>query len=70
VFYIAAPDTIGGHSLEETVRTHYGARTVELRPTAREDASAVSTEKAERLLGWKPTRNWRDYLDEDGRSKA
>jgi nucleoside-diphosphate-sugar epimerase len=70
VFYIASPDTIGGHSLEETVRTHYGARSVELRPTAREDASAVSTAKAERLLGWQPTRTWRDYLDEDGRSKA
>jgi nucleoside-diphosphate-sugar epimerase len=70
VFYIASPDTIGGHPLVETVRTHYGAGDVEFRPTAREDASSVSTEKAERLLGWKPTRSWRDYLDEQGRSRA
>jgi len=27
-----------------------------------------SVEKAERLLGWTPTRTWRDYLDEQGRS--
>ena len=70
VFYIASPDTIGGHPLAETVRTHYGAERVELRKTARDDASAVSTAKAERLLGWKPTRTWRDYLDEQGRSRA
>ena len=46
VFYIASPDTIGGHPLAETVMTHYGAEGIELRPTAREDASAVSSEKA------------------------
>ena len=68
VFYIASPDTIGGHPLAETVRTHYGGEGIELRPTAREDASAVSSEKAQRLLGWTPTRSWRDYLDEQGRS--
>jgi UDP-glucose 4-epimerase len=54
--------------LAETVRTHYGGEGVELRPTLREDASAVSSEKAQRLLGWTPTRSWRDYLDEQGRS--
>jgi nucleoside-diphosphate-sugar epimerase len=70
VFYIASPDTIGGRPLVDTVRTHYGARTVELRPTQREDASAVSSAKAERLLGWKPTRTWRDYLDDEGRARA
>jgi nucleoside-diphosphate-sugar epimerase len=68
VFYIASPDTIGGHPLAETVRTHYGGEGIELRPTLREDASAVSSEKAQRLLGWTPTRSWRDYLDEQGRS--
>jgi nucleoside-diphosphate-sugar epimerase len=67
VFYIASPDTIGGHPLAQTVRTHYRGEGIELRPTAREDASSVSSEKAERLLGWKPTRTWRDYLDEQGR---
>jgi UDP-glucose 4-epimerase len=68
VFYIASPDTIGGHPLAETVRTHYGGEGIELRPTVREDASAVSSEKAQRLLGWTATRSWRDYLDEQGRS--
>jgi nucleoside-diphosphate-sugar epimerase len=68
VFYIASPDTIGSHPLAETVRTHYGGDGIELRPTVREDASAVSSEKAQRLLGWTATRSWRDYLDEQGRS--
>ncbi len=68
VFYIASPDTIGGHPLAETVRTHYGGDGIELRPTVREDSSAVSSEKAQRLLGWTATRSWRDYLDEQGRS--
>ena len=55
VFYIASPDTIGGHPLVETVTTHYGAKTIEFRPLDREDASAISTAKAERMLGWTPT---------------
>jgi hypothetical protein len=54
--------------LVETVTKHYGARTIEFRPLDREDASAISTAKAERMLGWKPTRSWRDYLDGEGRS--
>jgi nucleoside-diphosphate-sugar epimerase len=69
VFYIASPDTIGGHPLRETVVDHYDGAGIELRATGREDASSVSTEKAERLLGWKPTRTWRDYLDEQGRAR-
>jgi nucleoside-diphosphate-sugar epimerase len=68
VFYVASPDTIGGHPLAETVAEHYGGEGIELRPTERPDASAVSSAKAERLLGWRPTRSWRDYLDEHGRS--
>jgi nucleoside-diphosphate-sugar epimerase len=70
VFYIASPDTIGGHPLEETVTTHYGSEGIEFRPLERADASAISTAKAERLLGWKPTRSWRDYLDDEGRARA
>ena len=31
--------------------------------TAVSDEPAISTEKAERLLGWRPSRSWRDYLD-------
>jgi nucleoside-diphosphate-sugar epimerase len=67
VFYVASPDTIGGHPLEEIVRRHHGATRVELRPLPRPDASAIDCSKARRLLGWEPTRSWRDYLDADGR---
>jgi nucleoside-diphosphate-sugar epimerase len=67
VFYVASPDTIGGHPLAETVRTHYDGADIEIRDVARADASAVSTAKAERLLGWRPRRSWRDYLDAHGR---
>jgi UDP-glucose 4-epimerase len=70
VFYIASPDTIGGHPLVETVRTHYGGKGIEFGPLEREDASAISTAKARRLLGWEPKRSWRDYLDDDGRAKT
>ena len=66
VFYIASPDTIGGHPLAETVRTYYDGEGIEIRPLAREDASGISSAKAERLLGWSRSRSWRDYLDERG----
>jgi UDP-glucose 4-epimerase len=69
VFYVASPDTIGGHPLEEVVRRHHGAAKVELRPLERPDASAIDCSKSRRLLGWEPTRSWRDYLDADGRLK-
>jgi UDP-glucose 4-epimerase len=69
VFYIASPDTIGGHSLEEIVRRHHAAAKVEIRPLERLDASAIDCSKARRLLGWEPKRSWRDYLDEYGRLK-
>ena len=67
VFYIASPDTIGGHPLEEVVRRHHGAKSVEIRPLARPDASAIDSSKARRVLGWEPKRSWRDYLDGQGR---
>ena len=70
VFYVASPDTIGGHPLVETVTAHYGSGDIEFRSLDRADASAVSSDKARRLLGWEPTRSWRDYLDEDGRARA
>jgi nucleoside-diphosphate-sugar epimerase len=70
VFYIASPDTIGGHPLVETVRRYYDGEGIEFRPLEREDASAISSAKARRLLGWEPKRSWRDYLDENGRAKT
>jgi len=68
VFYIASPDTIGGHALRDVVRLSDPEGEIELRePLSREDASAIDSSKAHRLLGWEPTRSWRDYLDEHGR---
>jgi len=68
VFYIASPDNVGGRPFAETVRRHYGDQ-IEIRPTDRVDASGISSAKAMRLLGWKPKRSWRDYLDAEGRLK-
>jgi UDP-glucose 4-epimerase len=65
VFYIASPDNAGGRDLKEAVRRHYGDR-IDVRDLARPDASGISCAKAERLLGYAPTRSWRDYLDENG----
>jgi hypothetical protein len=65
VLYAAAADNANGLPLHDLVRRHFGDE-VELRPVAREDASGISTAKAVRLLGWKPTRSWRDWLDDDG----
>ncbi|HEX6677389.1 MAG TPA: NAD(P)-dependent oxidoreductase [Actinomycetes bacterium] len=71
VFYVAAADNAAGLPLGEAVRARYGDR-IELRldGLAREDASAISCAKAERLLGWRPKRSWRDHLDADGRALA
>ena len=68
VFYIASPDNVGGRDFGQILRQYYGDR-IELRPTTRVDASGISCEKAYRMLGWRPTRSWRDYLDEDGRAR-
>lgn len=69
VFYIASPDNVGGRPFVETVRKYYGEK-IEIRPVARVDASGISSAKAMKMLGWKPKRSWRDYLDEQGRLKA
>ena len=66
VFYIASPDNVGGRDLAAAMAEHYGAR-IEVRPLSRPDASGISCAKAERLLGYRPTRSWRDHLDEQGR---
>ena len=68
VFYIASPDNAGGHDLAEVVQRYYGDQ-VEVRPLSRVDASGISCAKAERLLGYRPTRSWRDHLDEQGRAR-
>jgi nucleoside-diphosphate-sugar epimerase len=68
VFYIASPDNVGGRDFGQTLRQFYGD-TIELRPTDRVDASGISCAKAHRMLGWRPTRSWRDYLDEQGHAR-
>jgi UDP-glucose 4-epimerase len=68
VVYIASPDTIGGHPLRDVVRRSDPEGEITIKePLPREDASAIDCSKAQRLLGWKPTRSWSDYLDEQGR---
>ncbi|MHB1614666.1 MAG: NAD-dependent epimerase/dehydratase family protein [Actinomycetes bacterium] len=61
VFYAANPDNVGGHDLAAEVRARYGD-TVVLRPLNRVDASGISCAKAERMLGWRARRSWRDHL--------
>jgi len=65
VFHVAAADNPTGRSLQDLVSRFYGER-IPVRPTARPDASAVSVDKAHRLLGFTPTRSWRDHLEADG----
>ncbi|MCY7364429.1 MAG: NAD(P)-dependent oxidoreductase [Frankiaceae bacterium] len=65
VFYIASPDNVGGRDLAAAVREHYGAA-IQVRELSRPDASGISSAKAERLLGYRPTRSWRDHLTERG----
>ena len=69
VFFLAAPDSIGGHPLEETVRVHYGLTEIEIRALDRPDASPLSSARARERLGWAVTRGWRDALDDEGRAR-
>ena len=48
------------------MREHYGDQIEVKTPLPREDCSGISIGKARRMLGYDPTRSWRDYLDEDG----
>jgi nucleoside-diphosphate-sugar epimerase len=69
VLYIASPDNDANRPFAELVRTYYGDQ-IALRALPREDASGISSAKAERMLGYAPKRSWRDYLDESGRSRG
>ena len=64
--YVAAPDIASNHSLEDLIERHFGAGTIEVRSLPRPDAGPISIEKAGTLLGYSPTRSWRDHLDESG----
>jgi UDP-glucose 4-epimerase len=65
VLYIASPDNHANRPLAELIGHHHGDA-VELRELDREDASGISIAKARRLIGYDPSRSWRDYLTEDG----
>jgi UDP-glucose 4-epimerase len=67
VFYIAAADNFGGWNFEKILSENYGDK-IELRRTSRPDASGISCEKAQRMLGWTAKRSWKDYLDADGKA--
>jgi nucleoside-diphosphate-sugar epimerase len=69
VFYAAQPDNSAGLPFADLVRRHHGDE-IALRELPRPDASGISCAKADRMLGWQPTRSWRDYLDERGRLRA
>jgi nucleoside-diphosphate-sugar epimerase len=63
--YVVSPDNGAGRPLRELIAHHYGEE-VSVRELAREDAGGISYAKAERLLGYRPTRSWRDYLTPEG----
>ena len=68
VMLIAAADNATGRPLAELVRAAHGDA-VEVRPLPRADASGIDSGRARRLLGWEPTRSWRDNLDDQGRRR-
>lgn len=70
VVYVAQPDNSTGRPLRELVDAVFGAADIQLRELPRPDASGIDSSKATRLLGWRPTRSWRDVLDEQGRARA
>jgi UDP-glucose 4-epimerase len=63
--YVSAADNGTGRPLSELIAHHFGAE-VSVGELAREDASGISSAKAERLIGYRPARSWRDYLTPDG----
>lgn len=66
VCYVAAPDNATGRPFGEILRRYYGEAIPLRGPLPRPDASGISSARAQRLLGYRPTRSWRDYLDENG----
>jgi hypothetical protein len=63
--YIVSPDNGAGRPLAELISHHFG-EAVEVRDLPRDDAGGISAAKAERLLGYRPKRSWRDYLSPEG----
>ena len=73
VVYIAQPDNATTWQLDDLVAAAFPDADINLRnttaaaPTAGTGRSGIDSSKAQRLLGWSPTRSWRDVLDDDGR---
>jgi len=63
--YVAAADNGTGRPLRELIAHHYGD-SVSVGELAREDAGGISSAKAERLIGFRPSRSWRDYVTPSG----
>ncbi len=75
VVYVAQPDNATNRHLDALVATAFPDAGIEIRDSS-EPAQGVATprsgidsSKAQRLLGWSPTRSWRDVLDDDGRQR-
>jgi UDP-glucose 4-epimerase len=66
VVYIASPDVASREPLEVLVRQFHGEDAPELRASDEANPGGISIAKARRLLGYAPTRSWRDYLDDAG----
>jgi nucleoside-diphosphate-sugar epimerase len=75
VVYVAQPDNATTWALEDLVDAAFPDAGIEVRPvgttssTAATRRSGIDSAKAERLLGWSPTRSWRDVLDDEGRRR-
>jgi UDP-glucose 4-epimerase len=63
VLYVVSPDNGTGRPLRELVAHHYGEAVSVAEDLEREDAGGISSARAEALIGYAPTRSWRDYLD-------
>lgn len=73
VVYIAQPDNATNRRLDDLVAAAFPDAQIEVRdptapsPRAGTRRSGIDSSKAHRLLGWTPTRSWRDVLDDNGR---
>lgn len=69
VLYVAQPDNCTGRPLADLVAAAFPGADIEVAATVRPDASGIDSSKAQRILGWTPTRSWRDVLDDDGQPR-
>lgn len=69
IFYISSPDSAGVPDTAAALRALYADR-VEVRELPFADACGTSIVKARQLLGWNPTRSWRDYLTDEGEARS